>query len=87
MNEAQILCVPKGSNLIKSEAISKWKPSKDRCEVRLKHMKSLYSDVEGVTNFEHLLNGMSLDAVVVAAPASIIFPWPSLLAGKNTMTT
>jgi hypothetical protein len=37
-------------------------------------MKGLYSDVEGVTNFEHLLNGVGLEAVVVAAPANITFP-------------
>ncbi|MBV9274068.1 MAG: gfo/Idh/MocA family oxidoreductase, partial [Verrucomicrobia bacterium] len=38
----------------------------DSSEVRLKHMRSLYSDVEGVTDFGHMLNGVGLDAVVIA---------------------
>ncbi len=40
----------------------------DVSETRLKHLRSLYSDVEGVSNFEHLLNGVGIDAVVVATP-------------------
>src|SRR6202045_4108450 len=59
----------------------------DTSEARLKHLRSLYSDVEGVTDFGHLLNGMALEAVVVAAPVK--YPYPlakaSLLAGKHTL--
>jgi predicted dehydrogenase len=59
----------------------------DTSEARLKHMRSLYSDVEGVTDFGHLLNGMALDAVVVAAPVKYHYPLAkaSLLAGKHTL--
>jgi predicted dehydrogenase len=59
----------------------------DLSEARLKHMRSLYSDVEGVTDFEHLLNGVGLDAVVVAAPVKHHYSLAkaSLLAGKHTL--
>ncbi len=59
----------------------------DVSEARLKHMRSLYSDVEGVTDFEHLLNGVGLDAVVVAAPVKHHYSLAkaSLLAGKHTL--
>ena len=59
----------------------------DTSETRLKHMRSLYSDVEGVTDFGHLLNGMALDAVVVAAPVKYHYSLAkaSLLAGKHTL--
>src|SRR4030088_3073792 len=40
----------------------------DVSEARLKHLRSLYSDVEGITSFEHLLNGAGIDAVVIATP-------------------
>ena len=59
----------------------------DTSETRLKHMRSLYSDVEGLTDFDHLLNGVALDAVVVATPVKHHFSLAkaSLLAGKHTM--
>src|SRR6202047_5081880 len=59
----------------------------DVSEARLKHMRSLYSDVEGMTDFEHLLNGVGLDAVVVAAPVKHHFSLAkaSLLSGKHTL--
>src|SRR6202043_3142298 len=59
----------------------------DVSEARLKHMRSLYSDVEGLTDFEHLLNGVGLDAVVVAAPVKHHFSLAkaSLLSGKHTL--
>jgi predicted dehydrogenase len=59
----------------------------DSNEARLKHMRSLYSDVEGVTDFEHLLNGVGLDAVVVATPVKYHYSLAkaSLLAGKHTL--
>ena len=59
----------------------------DVSEARLKHMRSLYSDVEGVSDFEHLLNGVGLDAVVVAAPVKHHYALAkaSLLAGKHTL--
>jgi predicted dehydrogenase len=59
----------------------------DVSEARLKHMRSLYSDVEGVTDFDHLLNGVALDAVVVATPVRYHYSLAkaSLLAGKHTL--
>src|ERR1700754_4431410 len=59
----------------------------DTSEVRLKHLRSLYSDVEAETNFEHLLNGMELDATVIATSVKHHYPLAkdSLLAGKHTL--
>ena len=59
----------------------------DLSEERLKHLRSLYSDVEGVTDYTHLLNGIGLDAVVIATPVKQHFQLAkaSLLAGKHTL--
>jgi predicted dehydrogenase len=59
----------------------------DASEVRLKHMRSLYSDVEGIRDFGHMLNGVGLDAVVIATPVKHHYPLAkaSLLAGKHTL--
>jgi predicted dehydrogenase len=59
----------------------------DVSEGRLKHMKSLYPDVEAVTDFEHLLNGVGVDAVVLATPVKHHYSLAkaSLLAGKHTL--
>lgn len=53
---------------------------------RLQHLKSLYPEVAGETNFDHMLNGANLDAVVVATGVGSHFPMAraSLLAGKHT---
>ena len=58
----------------------------DTSEARLAHLRGLYSDVEGVTDYEHLLNGVGLDAVVVATPIKHHYSLAkaSLLAGKHT---
>ncbi|MBV8901361.1 MAG: Gfo/Idh/MocA family oxidoreductase [Verrucomicrobia bacterium] len=59
----------------------------DLSEARLKHLKTLYADVEGITDFDHMLNGIGLDAVVIATPVKWHFPLAkaSLLAGKHTL--
>jgi predicted dehydrogenase len=59
----------------------------DVSEGRLKHMRSMYPDVDTVTDFEHLLNGVGLDAVVVATPVKYHYALAkaSLLAGKHTL--
>lgn len=59
------------------------------CDVsaqRLKHMRSLYPEIEGVMDFDHLLNGAGLDAVVVATSVKHHYAMAkaSLLAGKHT---
>src|SRR3954453_10208618 len=58
----------------------------DLNQARLKHMRSVYSDVEGMTDYQHFLNGIGLDAVVIATPVKHHFPLAkaSLLAGKHT---
>ena len=51
------------------------------------HLRSIYSDIEGVTEYPHLLNGIGLDAVVIATPVKHHYPLAkaALLAGKHTM--
>jgi predicted dehydrogenase len=55
-------------------------------EPRLKHLKTLYAEVEGVTDFDYLLNGIQLDAIVIATPVKHHYRLAkaSLLAGKHT---
>ena len=59
------------------------------CDVnatRLKHLSTLYPDVEGMTNPQQFVNGCELDAVVIATPVKdhYSFAKASLLAGKHT---
>lgn len=56
-------------------------------EARLAHMREVYPDVEGITDYQHFLNGINLDAVVIATPVKYHFPLAkaSLLAGKHTL--
>jgi len=59
------------------------------CDVntaRLKHLSTLYPDVEGMTNPQQFVNGYGLDAVVIASPVKHHYPLAkaSLLAGKHT---
>ena len=58
----------------------------DVSEPRLKHLRSLYPEVEGATDFNHALNGAGLDAIVIATAVRYHFPMAkaSLLAGKHT---
>jgi predicted dehydrogenase len=53
---------------------------------RLKHIRALYPDIEGMTQTQQLLNGTNVDAVVIAAPVKHHFPLAkaALLAGKHT---
>ena len=59
----------------------------DVSESRLKHMRSVHPDVEGTSDYGHMLNGIGLDAVVVAAPVKYHYPLAkaALLAGKHTL--
>ena len=56
-------------------------------ETRLRHMRAVYPDVQGMSNYDEFLNGIDLDAVVVATPVKYHFPLAkaSLLAGKHTL--
>src|SRR6516164_9481433 len=58
----------------------------DISEQRLTHLRSLYPEVKGITDYSHLLNGIGLDAVVVATAVKMHFPMAkaALLAGKHT---
>jgi predicted dehydrogenase len=58
----------------------------DVSEQRLKHLRSLYPDVKGEKDFDHLLNGAGLDAVVIATAVRLHYTMAkaSLLAGKHT---
>ena len=53
---------------------------------RLKHIRSLYPDVEGITQTQQFLNGTNVDAVVIATPVKHHYSLAkaSLLAGKHT---
>jgi predicted dehydrogenase len=59
----------------------------DISEERLEHLRSLYPEVEGETNYEHLLNGANLDAVVISTAVHLHYRMAkaSLLAGKHTL--
>ena len=59
----------------------------DLNEQRLAHLKSLYPDIQGTTDFRHMLNGVGLDALVIATAVNTHFPMAkaSLLAGKHTL--
>lgn len=59
------------------------------CDVntqRLKHMKTIYPDVEGHPDFAHMLNGAGLNAVVIATSVKHHYRMAkaSLAAGKHT---
>jgi predicted dehydrogenase len=59
------------------------------CDVntaRLKHLSTLYPDVEGTTDPQQFVNGYGLDAIVIATPVKHHYSLAkaSLLAGKHT---
>jgi len=59
----------------------------DLNEARLAHLRSLHSEIKGYTDYKHLLNGIDLDAIVVAAPVKHHFSLAkaALDAGKHVM--
>lgn len=58
----------------------------DLSQKRLAHLQSLYPEVEGSADYGHMLNGVGLDAVIIATAVKSHFPLAkaSLLAGKHT---
>jgi predicted dehydrogenase len=58
----------------------------DTSEERLDHLKSLYPDVQRATDYEFMLNGVGLDAVVIATSVRWHYPMAkaSLQTGKHT---
>ncbi len=78
-----------GPNLIRnfrSLADCRLKSICDVSEDRLRHLQSLYPEVETETKYDKLLGDASLDAIVVATSVKHHFPMAkaSLLAGKHT---
>src|SRR4051812_10376323 len=59
----------------------------DMNEKRLEHMRTLYPDVQGYTDYVELLKDQELDAVVIAAPVRYHFclAKAALLAGKHAL--
>lgn len=59
----------------------------DLNEQRLAHLKTLYPEVQGTMDYRHMLNGVGLDAVVIATAVNTHYPMAkaSLLAGKHTL--
>jgi len=57
----------------------------DASEQRLAHMRKLYPELEGTTDFDQMLNGAGLDAVVIATPVRFHYQMAkaALLAGKH----
>ncbi|HXR47125.1 MAG TPA: Gfo/Idh/MocA family oxidoreductase [Candidatus Limnocylindrales bacterium] len=58
----------------------------DISEQRLMHLKSLYPEVEGEMDYNHMLNGVGLDAVIIATAVKSHYSMAkaSLLSGKHT---
>jgi predicted dehydrogenase len=58
----------------------------DASEERLAHLRNIYPDVEGVTDYCAMLQDKELDAIVVATPVKYHFAIAraALLAGKHT---
>ena len=59
----------------------------DISDARLNSLQALYPDVAAERSFEHMLNGVGLDAVVVATSVKLHFPMAraALLAGKHVL--
>ena len=59
----------------------------DLSEQRLAHLKGLYPEVTGETDYSQMLNGANVDAIVIATAVKHHYPMAkaSLLAGKHTL--
>src|ERR1035438_1128282 len=42
---------------------------------RLSHLRTIYPEIEAATDYAHMLNGVNLDAVVIATAWPTIIPW------------
>ena len=79
INVGVVGCGYWGPNLVRNFRVLADCHLKAMCDVseeRLAHLKSLYPEVEGVTDYDHLLNGIGLDAVVIATSVKLHHPWP-----------
>ena len=78
-----------GPNLVRNFRIVPNCRVKAVCDMnvaRLRHLQSLYPEVETITDFDRLLEDAGIDAVAIATPVKFHFPLAkaSLLAGKHT---
>ena len=79
-----------GPNLIRNFRSLQDCSLKVMCDVneeRLAHLKTLYPEVKGETDFNNLVNNSGLDAIVIATTLKSHFTMAkaSLLAGKHTL--
>jgi predicted dehydrogenase len=58
----------------------------DLSEQRLTHLHTLHPEIHTATDYGHMLNGINLDAVIIATSVKTHYPMAraSLLAGKHT---
>src|SRR6266496_4410480 len=78
-----------GPNLIRNFSSLPDCDVKLMCDVnsqRLKHLKTLYPAIEGHMDYDHMLNGAGLDAIIIATSVKFHYKMAksSLLAGKHT---
>ncbi len=90
INVGVVGCGYWGPNLIRNfRALPecKLKAVCDLSEGRLKHMRSLYPEIQGETQFDRFLTDAGLDAVAIATAVRFHYPMAkaSLLAGKHTL--
>jgi predicted dehydrogenase len=79
-----------GPNLVRNFRSLKECTLKMMCDIsqaRLNHLRELYPEVEGETNYDNMLKNGGVDAVVVATSVRLHFPMAkaALLAGKHVM--
>ena len=89
LNVGVVGCGYWGPNLVRNFRVLAECQLKMMCDVseeRLTHLRSLYPEVEGTTDYSHMLNGAGLDAVIIATSVRLHYPMAkaSLLAGKHT---
>jgi len=89
INVGVVGCGYWGPNLVRNFRVLAECQLKMMCDVseeRLTHLRSLYPEVEGTTDYSHMLNGAGLDAVIIATSVRLHYPMAkaSLLAGKHT---
>lgn len=90
INVGVVGCGYWGPNLVRNFRSLPGCKLKVMCDVsagRLQKLTALYPDVAAEKNFEHMLRGAGLDAVVVATSVKLHFPMAkaALLAGKHVM--
>jgi predicted dehydrogenase len=90
INVGVVGCGYWGPNLIRNFRALPDCNMKTMCDVsedRLRHLRTLYPEIEGETKFERMLSNSGLDAVVIATSVKYHYPMAkqALLAGKHTL--